>query len=114
MCVYAHACVMHVRVHIYMHTQRPEEDVSCLSLQLCLIESGLLTELEAHRFVSAGWPVSSWDLSVPWHWGRRRVCRHRQLGVYLSAGDSNSVPCAFMALFKNVNLFYVWWWGACV
>lgn len=48
---------MHVRVHIYMHTQRPEEDVSCLSLQLCLIESGLLTELEAHRFVSAGWPV---------------------------------------------------------
>lgn len=34
-----HACVMHVSVHIYLHVQRPEEEVSCLSMQLCLILS---------------------------------------------------------------------------
>lgn len=40
----------------------------------CSLESGLLTELEPHRFARAGWPVSSEDpFLFPWHWGHRHV-----------------------------------------
>lgn len=82
-CVYVlwwmHMCVWHV--HFQVHTQRPEQVSSLLSLPHCL-ETGSLSNLKLTHWLS--WLTSNTHLPVP------RRYMQPFLAFYLTAGDANS------------------------
>lgn len=83
LCVYGVycICVVHARVcryaSLYMHKQRQRASMTGISLSHFLPpchEAASLSELEAHSFALAGWPMRLQDLSIstyPWPqcWG---------------------------------------------
>lgn len=87
--MYVYVWCMNVNVWVYVPLAyleaREHQMFSLLSALLpCFLETGFLTEPEAHHLDQAGLPGNSWNLlSLPRYWGFMDICSHVWLFMWV-------------------------------